>query len=629
MINKYLEKMNLSEELKQIFSANNKITVPESRDHIMELAMGGKEKDLFEISYNIPGYGKIVEATVAKCKNGLAVNYVDTYMRRRDPDSMVIADDKETDKPTYKETYNEDFEPIRQLSFEWLKKQNLIVMPFLAGGKINDLHYPALLIGPENAGFFAGGLADLQGFVPAEEIPEGFTPNAVIYLVPPFRQTHFDGKQVVVHNRLDDMHELFSYNLYPGPSAKKGVYGVLLNFGEQEGWLTAHASSVKIITPYDNTLVLMHEGASGGGKSEMIGPLHRDPDGRILLARGIMNDEHIYLDLKETSELQPVTDDMALCHPSFQKDNKKLVVKDAENGWFLRIDHIDQYGTDPYYERLSIHSEEPLIFLNIEGVPGATCLIWEHTRDEEGNPNPNPRVIMPRKLVPDTVDEPVEVDVRSFGVRTPPCTRENPTYGIIGMLHLLPPALAWLWRLVSPRGHANPSIIQTEGISGEGVGSYWPFATGKMVNQANLLLEQMVNTPETRYNLIPNQYIGAFKVGFMPQWIIREYLARRGTVSFKPEHKTPARCPLLGNALTSLKVEGIYITRRLLQVDRQNAVGEEGYDAGAKILTDFFKQEVARFLTPDLSYLGKTIIECCLDDGSVEDYKSIWDSIYA
>ncbi|HHU76169.1 MAG TPA: DUF4914 family protein [Firmicutes bacterium] len=623
-MNNYLERMNLGGDLKEILGNHPRVTVPKSREHILDLAMGGKGRDLFEISYNIAGYGKIVEATVARCKNGIVANYVDDYMRRRDPDSMIIADDKATDKPRYRDVYKKDFGPLRQLSFDWLKKESLIVMPFPAGGEGENLSYPALLIGPENAGFFAGGLADLQGFIPAGEIPEGFTPRAVIYLVPPFRQTHFDGKQIVVHNRQDHLHEIFSYNLYPGPSAKKGVYSVLLDFGEQEGWLTAHASTVKVITPYDNTLVLMHEGASGGGKSEMIGPLHREDNGRLLLARGIDTGEQIYLDLKETSELCPITDDMALCHSSFQQAGKKLVVKDAENGWFLRINHITSYGTDPFYEKLSIHPGEPLFFFNLQGTPGSTCLIWEHTLDSTGEPCPNPRVIMPRKFVPDTVDEPIEVDVRSFGVRTPPCTREKPTYGIIGMLHILPPALAWLWRLVSPRGYDNPSIISGEGLSGEGVGSYWPFATGKMVDQANLLLEQMINTPETKYSLIPNQYIGAYKVGFMPQWIIREYLARRGTVHFKPEQKVPARCPLLGEALNTLKVDGTYITRRLLQVDRQHEVGEEGYDAGARILTDFFKEEIKQFLTPDLSGLGKKIIECCLNDGAQADYENIW-----
>ena len=61
---------------------------------------------------------------------------------------------------------------------------------------------------------------------------------------------------------MPDPHEVFSYNLYPGPSAKKGIYSVLLDIGEQEGWVTAHASSARIITPYENEMVMMHEGAS-------------------------------------------------------------------------------------------------------------------------------------------------------------------------------------------------------------------------------------------------------------------------------------------------------------------------------------------------------------------------------
>jgi hypothetical protein len=95
-------------------------------------------------------------------------------------------------------------------------------------------------------------------------------------------------------------------------------------------------------------------------------------------------------------------------------------------------------------------------------------------------PCPNPRVIIPREVIPGVVPGAVDVDVRSMGVRTPPCTRSRPSYGIVGLFHLLPPALAWLWRLVAPRGHSNPSIVETEGMSSEGVGSYWPFATGRV-----------------------------------------------------------------------------------------------------------------------------------------------------
>jgi hypothetical protein len=240
--------------------------------------------------------------------------------------------------------------------------------------------------------------------------------------------------------------------------------------------------------------------------------------------------------------------------------------------------------------------------------------------DEPGKPCPNPRVIMPRRFVPDVVDEPIEIDVRSFGIRTPLCTKEKPTYGIIGFFHILPPSLAWLWRLVAPRGHDNPSITDTVGMTSEGVGSYWPFATGKRVTQANLLLKQIVDTSNTRFVLIPNQNVGAYKVGFMPQWIAREYLARRGSARFISDQLVEAKCPLLGYALDSLKIDGTFLSRGFLQVNRQSEVGNEGYEEGAKILTDFFKRELAKFVTPDLDQLGKKIIECCMSNGTLEEY---------
>lgn len=614
-----LEKFVVSKELEEILQEASNLIIPKDRDHLISLALGDDENiNLFEVDYDISGKGKVLEATVARCNNGAVVNYEDIYMRRRDPDCLVVADDGITDKPRYEERYGQKFDLVRTETFDWFKGKDLIVMPFMSGS--DDLGYPSLLIAPVNAGFFAAGLADLQGFIPLNKIPDNFKPKVTIYLAPTFRHTHFDGKQVVVHNRKPNMHELFSYNLYPGPSAKKGIYGVLLNIGEQEGWITAHTSAVKVITPYDNVITIMHEGASGGGKSEMLEPVHKQPDGSILLCENILDGDATYMELKETCDLHPVTDDMALCHPSIQNDSGKLVVKDAENGWFLRMNHITQYGTDPHYEKLSIHPKEPLIFFNLRGVPHSTCLLWEHAMDDENTPCPNPRVIMPRRFIPQIVNEPVEIDVRSFGVRTPPCTKENPTYGIIGMLHVLPPSLGWLWRLVAPRGHGNPSIIDTGGMTSEGVGSYWPFATGRMVDQANLLLEQIVNTPNTRFILIPNQNIGAYKVDFMPEWIAREYVARRGSAKFRPEQLTQSRCPLLGYSLNSLKVDGNKIPKGLLQTHFQPEVGDKGYDKGAKILTKFFKKELKQFLCDDLNALGREIIECCLSDGSFDDY---------
>jgi hypothetical protein len=139
---------------------------------------------------------------------------------------------------------------MRQQTFEWLKSQELVMFGFVAGGV--GMGMDAVVIAPANAGFFALGLAMLQGIIPYEQIPTTFIPRAIIYVAPVFRHTHFNGKQVVVHNRRDGLHELFSYNLYPGPSAKKGIYGVLLGLGEREGWVTNHCSTVQVVTPYDN-----------------------------------------------------------------------------------------------------------------------------------------------------------------------------------------------------------------------------------------------------------------------------------------------------------------------------------------------------------------------------------------
>ena len=610
-------------EAAAVLDAAPSVTVATSSSQLVELSVRDEVDGWHEVSYEVPGKGQIVEARVCRAKNGINANYLEPYMRRRDPDCMVIGDELPTDKPTFQERFGGSFASLREETFAWLKTQDLAVFPFYAGmvGKGTD----ALVIAPANAGFFALGLSMLQGILKPEELPENFSPRAVIYVAPPFRHTHFEGRQVVVHNRLKSAHELFSYNLYPGPSAKKGIYGVLLNIGEAEHWITMHCSTVQVITPYDNKIVISHEGASGGGKSEMLEHPHRQADGSLLIGRNLVNGDQRHLTLPRGCDLRPVTDDMALCHPTLEKGRGKLSLVDAEDAWFVRINHIENYGVDPHLEKLTTHPPEPLLFLNVQGQPGATSLIWEHTEDEPGIPCPNPRVIIPRAIVPGVIKGPVDVDIRSMGVRTPPCTAEMPSYGIIGMFHLLPPALAWLWRLVAPRGHANPSIVATEGMSSEGVGSYWPFATGRRVDHANLLLSQSIETPVVRYVLLPNQHIGAWEVGFMPQWITREYLARRGGARFTEKQMKPSRCPLLGYTPRKIVMEGRTLGVWFFEVDQQPEVGPAAYDRGAEILDDFFHQELPQFLVPDLLPTGRKIIECCLSGGTLEDYEKLLD----
>jgi hypothetical protein len=583
----------------------------------------------YDVGYDVPGKGFVTEARVCRVRNGIAANYLEPYMRRRDPDCMLIADKAATDKPTFHGRFGRDFEPVRLETLDWLKSQPLACFFFRSGLLEDPLHGVAIC--PANAAFFGMGLAMLQAVVPLDEIRRlgvDYFHRAIVYVAPPFRHTHFDGKQIVVHNRRHEeaeLHELFSYNLYPGPSAKKGVYGMLLTAGERHAqqWITAHCSTVRVVTPYDNMTTFMHEGASGGGKSEMLEYIHREADGTLHFGTNVVTDETRYLVIPRGCELHPVTDDMALCHPKLQRPEDrvpKLTLVDAEESWFIRINHITKYGTDPNLESITISPPGPLLFLNIDAKPGATCLIWEHTEDAPGKPCPNPRVVVPRRYFANVVTGPVSVDIRSFGVRCPPCTADLPTYGILGLFHILPPALAWLWRLVAPRGHGNPSIVDAGGMQSEGVGSYWPFATGRRVLQANILLKQIMATANTMFLLIPNQHVGAWHVGFAPQWVTREYIARRGQARFQRKKLLPARCPLLGMHCETIHVEGQRIGHRFFDVSLQPEVGEAAYDEGARMLTEFFHKFLREFLTDELEPQGRAIIQACLNGATLDDY---------
>ncbi len=613
--------LNPPPELREALACCRRVQVVGSVDELLEMSCGGPSVTSMTVDYELPDGRRVTEATVVRVRNGIVANYPEPYMRRRDPECMVIADDQPTDKARFRDRFGQEFEGLREATFQWLAGQSLAVFAFRAGQP--GMGTDALAVAPINAGFFALGLALLQGIIAPDSLPERFSPQTVIYVAPPFRHTHFDGKQVVVHNRIKDLHEIYSYNLYPGPSAKKGVYGSLIRQGTDEGWVTAHCSAVQVVTPYDNVVTMMHEGASGGGKSEMLEQPHRLPDGRLLLGRSLVSAEKQYVEIPRTCDLRPVCDDMALCHPDLQHDDGKLWLVDAEDAWFVRVNHITGYGTDLDLERLTAQPGKLLLFLNIDAVPDGRALIWEHIEDAPGTPCPNPRVVIPRSIIPGIVNEPACVDIRSIGIRTPPCTREAPNYGIMGIFHLLPPALAWIWRLVAPRGYANPSIVGSHKMSSEGVGSYWPFATGRRVDQANLLLKQIQETQRTRYILIPNQHIGVWEVGFMPQWLARDYLARRGNARFHAGQINPARCALLGYAMRSMRIEGVRIAKWFLEVESQPEVGQEGYDRGAQILQDFFCENLTQYLENDLSALGRQIIQCTLDNGGVTEYEKL------
>ena len=182
------------------------------------MAYGPTHTSRYDVVYPIEGKGTVKEAEVVRCKNGCVVNFMEDYMRRRDPNSMAIGDDLPSDKPRFKDRFGYEFSSLRQETLDWLSTQQVIMLPFSAGPRGHG--YPSLMICPLNAAFFALSLANMQGFTSIVDVPEHYKPRAIIFVAPPFRHTHFDGKQVVVHNRSKEMHEVWAYNLYPGPSAK-------------------------------------------------------------------------------------------------------------------------------------------------------------------------------------------------------------------------------------------------------------------------------------------------------------------------------------------------------------------------------------------------------------------------
>lgn len=206
-----LDLVDVAPELRAVLHSSPRVTIPATREELYRLALGADGGPVFSVDYDVHG-SPVTEATVTRCRNGIAVNYPEDYIRRRDPQCMVIADNLPTDKTRYRDRFDAGFTPLREETLAWLGEQELVVVPFKSGGP--TFGSPSLAVVPVNSAFFALALVDLQGWVTLEELGP-FTPRSILYVAPPFRHTHFDGKQVVVHDRTEALHEIFAYNLYP------------------------------------------------------------------------------------------------------------------------------------------------------------------------------------------------------------------------------------------------------------------------------------------------------------------------------------------------------------------------------------------------------------------------------
>jgi len=157
--------VKLSPELKDLLDNCKKFTVVTSVDELLAAAVKDAQIDGYHyVTYDVPGKGSYVEAKICKVKNGISANYTEPYIRRRDPDCMVIGDDLPTDKDKYSERFPElgKFSTLRKETFEWLKTQELAMFFFYAGVS-PEYGYPALAIAPINAGFFCARFVAFAG----------------------------------------------------------------------------------------------------------------------------------------------------------------------------------------------------------------------------------------------------------------------------------------------------------------------------------------------------------------------------------------------------------------------------------------------------------------------------------
>ena len=109
--------ITLPENISQILQNCKKLLVFNSTSELAIAACDGENNVEFEVKYDIPGKGEYTEAIVHRVRNGISANYTEAYMRRRDPDTMVISDKLPTDKQRFSDKYGYDFFPIAQQIF--------------------------------------------------------------------------------------------------------------------------------------------------------------------------------------------------------------------------------------------------------------------------------------------------------------------------------------------------------------------------------------------------------------------------------------------------------------------------------------------------------------------------------
>ena len=128
-----LSRFNLPDEALRIVSSAPSLTLARNVDDLVELALRDVVDGWHEVSYDVTGQGQVLEARVCRTRNGVSANYLEPYMRRRDPDCMCVGDERPTNKVRFRDRFGTPFDGIREETFNWLSRQDLAMFPFVGG----------------------------------------------------------------------------------------------------------------------------------------------------------------------------------------------------------------------------------------------------------------------------------------------------------------------------------------------------------------------------------------------------------------------------------------------------------------------------------------------------------------
>ena len=84
LMDETLARINLPAEARELLGRAPSVLVAHDVKTLLALAVRDAGADGFhEVSYDVPGRGRVVEARVCRVRNGISANYLEPYMRRR------------------------------------------------------------------------------------------------------------------------------------------------------------------------------------------------------------------------------------------------------------------------------------------------------------------------------------------------------------------------------------------------------------------------------------------------------------------------------------------------------------------------------------------------------------------